>query len=116
MEVTKSIVIHLERKQLVIATEEVSWLGIPFSTIDGNAGGQAHTPKDISIYPVIHKSPTSLSSQEAGAAGEVQESKNKDGNGNKRKNRRPNNDPLTSGVKPELSSKHTKYGNIPDNI
>ena len=33
MEVTKAIVIHLERKQLLIATEEVSWLEIPLSTI-----------------------------------------------------------------------------------
>ena len=33
MEVTKAIVIHLERKQLMIATEEVSWLEVPMSTI-----------------------------------------------------------------------------------
>ena len=31
LEITKAIVIHLERKQLLIATEEVSWLGIPMS-------------------------------------------------------------------------------------
>ena len=33
MEVTKAIVIHLERKQLLIATEEVSWLEVPLSNI-----------------------------------------------------------------------------------
>lgn len=53
LEVTKAIVIHLERKQLLIATEEVSWLGIPMSSIDGNAGGQAYNFDAISIYPVI---------------------------------------------------------------
>ena len=35
VEVTKSIVIHLERRQLLIATEEVSWLGVPLMSIDG---------------------------------------------------------------------------------
>ena len=33
VEVTKSIVIHLERKQLLIASEEVSWLGVPLMSI-----------------------------------------------------------------------------------
>ena len=74
----------MERKQLMIATEEVTWLEIPFSSIDGNAAGQAASFEAISIYPVIRKNAED-------------HPKNKDGNGNKRKNRRPPDDNLKSG-------------------
>jgi len=104
LEVTKAIVIHLERKQLLIATEEVSWLGIPMSSIDGNAGGQAYNFDAISIYPVIRSNSSSspaadnieVASAAANGTGNA-DSKNKDGNGNKRKNRRSPTDSLTSG-------------------
>ena len=54
-EVTKAIVIGLERKQLLIATEEVGWLGLPVASLDDNAAGEAPGPDAISVYPVLRK-------------------------------------------------------------
>ena len=59
----------LERNQLLVATEEASWLGVPISSIDGNAGGEAHGEGSISVYPVIRKI----------SDGSALDSKNKDG-------------------------------------
>ena len=100
-EVTKAIVICLNRQQLMVATEEVGWLGVPMSSIDGNAAGQAESVGAISIYPVIRKNaqestPSNGDNAENAATSDT-ESKNKDGNGNKRKNRRAADDPLKSG-------------------
>ena len=90
----------LERKQLLISTEEVGWLSVPIDTIDENKAGMAEGPENISLYPVIRKisGPAPLPVPESTTSGsvDVPESKNKDGNGNKRKNRRAANDNLVS--------------------
>lgn len=99
VEVTKSIVIHMERKRLVIAVEEVNWLGVPCATIDGNAAGQAENIETISIYPVIRKAQESV----------IEDNKNKDGNGNKRKNRRTPDDSLKSGDVRENASVRSHF-------
>ena len=47
--------IGLERRQLLIAAEDVCWLGVPMSTIDDNVGGTEVARESISVYPVIPK-------------------------------------------------------------
>ena len=39
-EVTRSLVVGLERRLLLTATEECTWLGVPLSTLDNNAAGE----------------------------------------------------------------------------
>jgi hypothetical protein len=116
-EVTKAIVIGLEHRQLVIASEEVSWLGVPFATIDANTGGQC-SPEAVSIYPVMRRSTPVSASSVTTSNGDTNstnsDAKNKDGNGNKRKNRKANNDPLTSADVRMTATKRGHFSSMED--
>ena len=67
--------------------------------LDGNTAGQAQSFDSISIYPVIRKNKN-------------HDAKNKDGNGNKRKNRRENGDALISGDVRILASPKKHFHHI----
>ncbi len=73
-EMTRSLVVGIDRRQLEIASEEVSWLAMPDDKGAGRGGGGGGGgPDGDEDAPMV---------LQVGA-------KNKDGNGNKRKNRSP---------------------------
>eukprot|EP00095_Tigriopus_kingsejongensis_P009268 maker-scaffold361_size196684-snap-gene-0.20 protein:Tk09268 transcript:maker-scaffold361_size196684-snap-gene-0.20-mRNA-1 annotation:"hypothetical protein TcasGA2_TC011954" len=92
-EVTRSVVVGLDKRQLELASAEVSWLNVPNIAPNG-------TPADVP--PVLQMA--------------MHGAKNKDGNGNKRKNRnsQTNGDSPTSDYHSQNGGNHTHFHIIDD--